>query len=148
MAKGSLKYNTAVLTVTGFLVKVIGFLYRIFIANDIGSEGLGLYQLVTPIYALLVLVLSAGIQVAISRYVAEQTGKHPDSKGMKVVHWAAGIIFFAGIIICSILLLNIDMLALNVAGDIRTRRSLILTFLLVPPLAAGSAYKGYFYGKQ
>lgn len=75
MAKRSLKYNTAILSVTGFIVKVIGFFYRIFIANSIGSEGLGLYQLVTPIYSLLVLVLAAGIQIAVSRFTAEETSK-------------------------------------------------------------------------
>ncbi|NMA64871.1 MAG: polysaccharide biosynthesis protein [Clostridiaceae bacterium] len=148
MAKRSLKYNAAVLSVTGFVVKVIGFFYRIFIANSIGSEGLGLYQLVTPIYSLLILVLSAGVQIAVSRFVAEETSHKTDYKGMKIANLSAGIVLAAGIIVSTILLININTLVFSFTGDERTRRSLIYILLLVPPIAAASAYKGYFYGRE
>ena len=87
MARRSLKYNAAILTVTGFIVKAIGFLYRVFIANSIGTEGLGLYQLMTPIYSLLVLVLSAGISVAVSRFVAEEASKGLKHTGVKITRF-------------------------------------------------------------
>ncbi|NLO99360.1 MAG: polysaccharide biosynthesis protein [Clostridiaceae bacterium] len=148
MARRSLKYNTAILTVTGFIVKAIGFAYRVFIANIIGTEGLGLYQLMTPIYSLLVLVLSAGISVAVSRFVAEESAKGLSREGNKVATISAGLVLGAGIIICGILLLNLDSLVLGTTGDVRTRSSLFWILILVPPIAAASAYKGYFYGKQ
>jgi len=148
MARRSLKYNTAILTVTGFIVKALGFAYRIFIANCIGTEGLGLYQLMTPIYSLLVLVLSAGVSVAVSRFVAEETSKGQRYAGVKITAVSAGIVLAAGIVICGILLFNIDALVLATTGDTRTRSSLFWILVLVPPIAAVSAYKGYFYGKQ
>ncbi|HHY63539.1 MAG TPA: oligosaccharide flippase family protein, partial [Clostridiaceae bacterium] len=148
MARRSLKYNTAILTVTGFIVKALGFAYRIFIANCIGTEGLGLYQLMTPIYSLLVLVLSAGVSVAVSRFVAEETSKGQRYAGVKITAVSAGIVLAAGIVICGILLFNIDALVLATTGDTRTRSSLFWILVLVPPIASVSAYKGYFYGKQ
>ncbi len=148
MARRSLKYNAAVLTVTGFMVKAIGFVYRVFIANSIGSEGLGLYQLVVPIYSLLVLVLSAGVSVAVSRFVAEETSRHLDAKGMKIASLSAGLVMIVGVIVCGLLVLNLDALVLGIAGDARTRNSLFWMIILVPPIAATSAYKGYFYGRQ
>lgn len=147
MARRSLKYNAAMLTVTGFIVKAIGFFYRVFIANSIGTEGLGLYQLVTPIYSLLVLVLSAGISVAVSRFVAEETSKRMDHKGMKIASLSAGVVMIAGIIVCGVLILNLDLL-LGFTGDSRTRNSLFWILILVPPIASASAYKGYFYGRE
>ena len=147
MARHSLKYNAAVLSITGFIVKVIGFFYRIFIANSIGSEGLGLYQLVTPIYALLVLVLSAGISVTVSRFVAEETSEGREYKGVKIVTVAASMALVAGIIVCGILLFNLDLI-LGFTGDARTRSSIYWILLLVPPIASASAFKGYFYGKE
>lgn len=148
MARRSLKYNAAVLTFTGFLVKAIGFVYRIFIANSIGSEGLGLYQLVTPIYSLLVLVLSAGISIAVSRFVAEEMAKRVEGRGMRIASVSAGLVMIAGVVVCSVLLLNLDTMVLGFTGDARTRSSLIWILALVPPIAAASAYKGYFYGRQ
>lgn len=148
MSRSSLKYNAAVLSVTGFLVKLIGFFYRIFIANCIGTEGLGLYQLIVPIYSLLVLVLSAGISVAVSRFVAEEMSSGRIKPGMKTASIAAGMVLAAGIIVSSVLVLNVDAMLLAFAKDLRARRSLIWMLVLVPPIAAGAAYKGYFYGKQ
>jgi stage V sporulation protein B len=148
MARRSLKYNAAVLTVTGFLVKAIGFVYRVFIANSIGAEGMGLYQLVTPIYSLLVLVLSAGISIAVSRFVAEESAKNGEGKGMRIVTLSAGLVLIAGVIVCGVLLLNLDTLVLGLAGDVRARKSLIWMLIFVPAIAAGSAYKGYFYGRE
>lgn len=148
MARHSLKYNTAVLTVTGFLVKVIGFVYRVFIANTISSEGLGLYQLVYPIYSLIVLVLSAGVSVAISRFVAEEISQGRLKSSMKLTSIAAGIVLGAGVVVSVALLLNLDTMLLAFTGDARTRQSLVWVLYLVPPIAAASAYKGYFYGKQ
>lgn len=148
MARRSLKYNAAILTVTGFIVKAIGFAYRVFIANSIGTEGLGLYQLMTPIYSLLVLVLSAGVSVAVSRFVAEESAKGLTGRGNKIASISAGLVLGAGIIICGVLLLNLDTLVLSTTGDTRTRNSLFWILIFVPPIAAASAYKGYFYGRQ
>ncbi len=148
MARRSLKYNAAILTATGFIVKAIGFVYRIFIANSIGTEGLGLYQLMTPIYSLLVLVLSAGISISVSRFVAEESAKGLSRNGGKIASLSAGIVLGAGVIISGILLLNLDTLVLGTTGDIRTKDSLFWILILVPPIAAASAYKGYFYGRQ
>ncbi len=148
MARRSLKYNAAVLTITGFLVKAIGFVYRVFIANSIGSEGIGLFQLVTPIYSLLVLVLSAGISIAVSRFVAEESAKRVESKGMRIVTLSAGLVLVSGALVCGFLIFNLDTLVLGLAGDARARQSLLWIIIMVPPIAAGSAYKGYFYGRQ
>lgn len=148
MARRSLKYNAAILTATGFVVKILGFFYRIFIANRIGAEGLGLYQLMTPIYSLLVLVLSAGVSTAVSRFVAEESSKSTNRTAFKIASVAAGLVLGAGIIICGILLLNLDTLVFITTNDARTKDSLFWILILVPPIAAVSAYKGYFYGKQ
>ncbi|HOP71951.1 putative polysaccharide biosynthesis protein [Thermoclostridium caenicola] len=148
MARRSLKYNAAVLSITGFLVKAIGFFYRIFIANCIGAEGLGLYQLIVPIYSLLVLVLSAGISVAVSRFVAEETSSGRIRAGMKIASLAAGVVLVTGVVVSLILILNVDTMLLAFAKDLRARRSLLWMLALVPPIAAASAYKGYFYGKE
>ena len=148
MARGSLKYNAAILTATGFIVKAIGFVYRIFIANYIGAEGLGLYQLMTPIYSLLVLVLSSGVSTAVSRFIAEETTRGVNRKAIKIASIASALVLGAGIVICGILLFNLDSLVFITTSDARTKSSLFWILVLVPPIAAVSAYKGYFYGRQ
>ena len=74
--------GTFILTLTGFATRFMGFFYRIFLSHTFGEEGVGLYQLIFPIYALCFSLTSAGIELALSRCVATRTtqGKHREAK--------------------------------------------------------------------
>ena len=65
--KNNLISGTLLLTLTGILSRIIGFYYKIFLSRTIGAEGLGIYQLIFPVFALIIAVSAAGIQTAISR---------------------------------------------------------------------------------
>ncbi len=74
--------GTFILTLTGFATRFMGFFYRIFLSHTFGEEGVGLYQLVFPIYALCFSLTSAGIELALSRSVAARItqGKHREAR--------------------------------------------------------------------
>ena|GEM_PF-468197 len=65
-------FVTGALTLAGagILCRIIGVGFRIPFANIIGNYGMGLYQMVFPLYALLLILSSAGIPIAISKMVA------------------------------------------------------------------------------
>ena len=56
----------------GFIAKIIGALYRIPLTNLIGGKGLGLYQMVYPVYCLLLTVSATGIPSSIAKLTAER----------------------------------------------------------------------------
>ena len=62
--------GTLLLTLTGLLSRIIGFFYRIFLSHAIGAEGMGIYQLIFPLNMLCYALTTAGIQMAISRFVS------------------------------------------------------------------------------
>lgn len=62
--------GTFILTIAGILSRCIGFFYRIFLTRAIGAEGIGLFQLVTPVMGIVFAICSSGIQTGISRYCA------------------------------------------------------------------------------
>ena len=53
------------------MVKVIGALYKIPLFNLLGTEGIGLYQMVFPVYALLLTFSGGGVSTAMTRLVGE-----------------------------------------------------------------------------
>ena len=59
--------GTIILTLAGMIGKILGFVYRIVLTRCIGSEGLGLYQVVLPIAGIVFSICCAGFQSAISR---------------------------------------------------------------------------------
>ena len=64
-AKGAI-----ILLLSALVCKVIGALYRIPLSNILGAEGIGLYQLIFPVYSLFLIFSSGGIPVALSKLVA------------------------------------------------------------------------------
>ena len=65
-AKHPVLTGTAILTCAGILSRLIGFFYRIFLSRTIGAQGLGIYQMIFPVYAFCLSGVSAGIQSALS----------------------------------------------------------------------------------
>lgn len=64
--------GTFILTTTGIITRLIGFFYRVYLSQTFGEEGVGLYQLIFPVYALCFSLTAAGIETTISRCVARK----------------------------------------------------------------------------
>ena len=62
MARRLLK-GTLLLTITGFITRVLGFFYRIYLADLLGAHYLGIYQLIFPVYAICFTIYGAGIRL-------------------------------------------------------------------------------------
>ena len=68
---GSIVAGTLLLTATGLFSQVVGFLYRIALSRLIGAETMGLYQLVMPVYSVLLSLTAVGLTVAVSTLSAK-----------------------------------------------------------------------------
>ena len=71
------------LSVGAFIAKALGALYRIPLTNLLGGAGLGLYQLVFPVYALLLDFSGAAVPSAISRIIAASSQEQKEQKGSR-----------------------------------------------------------------
>ena len=78
MSKKTFLKGTIILTSAGFLTRILGFVFRIFLSRNIGSEGMGLYQLIMPVVSVCYAIGIAGLEVSVSRYTAfyATKGKH------------------------------------------------------------------------
>lgn len=132
----------------GFVVRMLGFVYRIYMSNAIGAEGMGLFQLITPVYSLIILTLTAGISIGVSRMTAGELARHHNINIRRIAKCALIIVVGAGFIVSLIMYFNIDFIVANIIKDRRTYYSLMLLIPCIPVIAASSALKGYFYGIQ
>ena len=141
--KHTLITGTLLLTATGFITRVLGFFYRIFLSRTIGAEGLGLYNMVHPIYGICFGICAGSIQTAISRFVAAgvRQGKR---------------IFFTGLAISLTSSLGLAWAILAFAGPVahylllEDRCAALLPFMAVsvPFSAVHACINGYYYGIQ
>lgn len=148
MGKKALITGTIVLTLTSFVTKILGFIFRIYMSNIMGAEGVGLYQLIFPIYMLIWAVSSAGISLAVSKKVAEHTarGKHADA----IRTLKSALILSVGI--ASVMSIFIFIMAPWVANSYihepRTELALKYLCVCVPFMATACCIRGYFQGRQ
>lgn len=67
-----------ILAVGGMIAKLLGAVYRIPLTNILGAEGIGNYQLVFPLFALLLALSCNALPVAVSRMVASDRARGLD----------------------------------------------------------------------
>jgi stage V sporulation protein B len=137
-----------ILMAAGLIARIFGFAYRIYLSNLIGAEGMGLFQLVTPVYTAVVLTITAGISIAVSKMVAEQQARnHPVNAG-RITACALVMVLAAGMFVSLLMFLNRFLISDRILGDSRTQTALLLLAPCLPVIVAASALKGYFYGIQ
>jgi stage V sporulation protein B len=137
-----------ILMLAGFVVRILGFVYRIYMSNIIGAEGMGVFQLISPVYSLIILTLTAGISIGVSRMTAGELARHHNINIRRIAKCALLIVVTVGIAVSLVMYLNIDFIVDHIIRDRRTYYSLLLLIPCIPVIAASSALKGYFYGIQ
>ena len=68
--KQSLIAGALIISAGGFLSKLLGAAYRIPLTNILGGEGMGIYQMVYPLYCILLTVSASGIPAGIARLIS------------------------------------------------------------------------------
>lgn len=137
--------GTIILTLTGLISRVIGFFYRIYLSRLFGEEGMGIYQLLSPVLALSFSLTAAGYQTAISKFVAEGAAREqrasyrPMIAGLSIsiplsLLCTAGVYRFSEYIATVLLL------------EPRTASMLRIISFSIPLSAVHSCINGYFYG--
>ena len=144
--KNPLITGTVILTLTGLLSRFIGFFYRIFLSNIFGAEGMGIYQLISPVLALSFALTVSGIQTAISKYVAGETSTHDYKSSFRTL-WAGFLLAMTLSAVCALYIyLYADWIAVTFLLESRTAPLLRIIALSIPLATVHSCINGYFYG--
>lgn len=144
--KGVIIKGAFILTLTGFLSRFIGFFYRVFLSQTFGEEGVGLYQLIFPIYALCYSLTVAGIETALSRAVASKVSLGKEAEAKQLLTVALGVSVFLSVIITILLQANASWAAGHILLDARCAPLLIAMSYSFPFSAIHSCICGYCFG--
>lgn len=138
--------GTVILTLTGLVSRFIGFFYRIFLSNVFGAEGMGLYQLISPVLALSFSLTVSGLQTAISKYVASETSTRDYKNSFRTL-WVGFLLAMALSAVCALgIYVYAEPIAENLLLEARTAPLLRIIALSIPMASVHSCINGYFYG--
>ena len=143
MAQRSVYLKNAVwLAASGIVLRLLGMGYRVYLSQRLGTEGMGLYQLVLAVYTVFVALASSGLNVASTRLAAQSLARGRGMAatlrslcGTAAVFGTAGMVLqFALAGVCARVFLH----------DVRAEMPLRVLAPSLPFLAAAGAVRGCF----
>ena len=146
-SKKLLKKGALILGVSAIISKILGAVYRIPLVRIIGGDGVGIYQLVFPVYALLLEFSGCAFPTAISKLIAEIKGENVEEKSIALFRSALSLCLFLGATATVVMIALARPLAI-LQGD---ERAYIAYLFLAPSIflvSLLSCYRGYFQGKM
>lgn len=136
----------SILALAGILVRIIGLIYRMPLANILGPEGSGYYSTAYDIYNVLILLSSQSMPLAVSKLVSEKIGKEEHNNAHKIFKGALIYGIIIGIAFGLFAYLGADWLASSVYDSASVARPLKV---LAPTLTVAcilGVLRGYFQG--
>ncbi|WP_053956846.1 stage V sporulation protein B [Inediibacterium massiliense] len=146
MRKNSFIYATFVLVIVNFIVRFLGFAYKIFLSRMIGAEGIGIFHLVFPILMILITFTTAGIPVAVSKLTAHYSSLHDEKTCRKILKTALVLGLFISTILCIFLILYAKHISFYFIKNKDTYESLIVLPPAIIFITLSSIFRGYYYG--
>ena len=142
MLKSTLAKGTIILTAAGLLSRVLGFFYRIWLSDKLGSELLGIYQMIFPISGVCYTIYASGIQTAISKLTAERKAS------LSVFFHGLLLSLFLSLLLSFCLYEGAPFLARHFLFEERTITPLRILSFMFPFGAVSACCNGYYYGKS
>lgn len=139
--------GTIQLAAAGVLTRMLGMGNRMILSRLIGAEGLGLFQMILPVYALLAVTASLGLPGAVTKMVADRHARGDLLGELQVRKLALQSVFFAALAGAAILWIVLA-LPLDFVPDSRITGALRLLPAAFFFAALSAILRGYLQGQS
>ncbi|MCD8221559.1 MAG: oligosaccharide flippase family protein [Clostridiales bacterium] len=135
--------GAVLLTGSGFVCRILGFFYRIFLSRRIDAEGLGIFQMIHPIYGICFSLCAGSIQTALSQLIAANV-----RRGKWIFQTGLVISFGMSVTLAALICRNAQFLADHILLNPDCAGYLPFMGISVPFAAFHACVNGYYYGMQ
>lgn len=140
--------NALILTASSLALRFFGIIFKVWLAQKIGSEGIGLYQLVFSVYVLATTFAISGTTTAVTRLVAEELALGSKKGVLKIFKKALLVAVTFAAVSVLVLYFGAEFIANTLLSDLRTLPALKILPLSLPFLALTSCLRGYFIARR
>ena len=134
------------LTALSAVSQVLGFFYRVVLSRLVGAEVMGLYQLVMPVYSVIMSLTAVGVTSACSNLTSQHLALGNRKAANQTVATCLRLFFLALLPIGTAVILGSDAISVYLLGDARTQLGLILLIPCVALTGVENLHKHFFYG--
>lgn len=136
--------NAFMLTGVSLLMRIVSVGFNVYVSNRIGSEGMGLFSLITGVYGFALTLATSGINLALTRLISECMSRDDRQRAKRIMKYAAVYCLFFGGLAASLLWTLSEPIGRYLLDDMRTVLSLRIFAVSLPMMSLSSALNGYF----
>lgn len=142
----NLVYSTLILFLSNFIVRVIGFLYKIFLSNNLSEVHLGIYHLVFNFLMICIALTTTGIPTALSCLVARKKAFNDKHSTNALFISTIYISFF----IAALISIFVGFKSSYLSSKLLYSNKLSIFMLAICPsiiaITLSNVVRGYYYG--
>ena len=147
--KGRLLKDSFIIGATGLSLNLVGLWFNIYLSGTLGTEGIGLFQLIASAYMLATTFATSGINLSVTRVVAEalslpETRETATRRFRKCLAVSAALGGFA----CLLLFVFSGVIARSVLCRPETEMCFRILAFGLPFMSAGSCLNGFFVAER
>lgn len=148
MKRHSFIFGAFILAIGGILAKIVGAFYKIPLTNMLGTNGMGLYYLVFPMYSLILVLVSGGVSVGVSKLVAEERGRNTCRKNeLKILY--AGLLYVSVLgLVFGVLMCLLSKIMSNGQGNVNAWLGYVAIAPGIVFSSIISVFRAYFQGLE
>ncbi len=137
--------SVAIITIFSVITRALGFFFRIYMSRILGSEMLGVYQVAFSIFGVLLMLVSSGIPLVVSKLTAKYSTKKDMDSERRMMSGALIVSLIFSVTIC-LITLAISPLLNKILTDSRSVNILLVLLPAVVFSAVYSVFRGNLWG--
>ena len=146
--KQNYMFGAAILTAGVIIMKILGAVYKIPVANIIGDDGYSMFIATYNVYNVFLTLATAGLPIALSRLIAEANAEGREMQARATFEVARKTFFVIGIFCTLIMLIFPNFIAGGILHNPDASASIRAMSFSVLIVCLVSAYRGYCQGYE
>ncbi len=136
--------NGLTMTATSFFLRWTNVIFNSYIANKLGTEGMGIYSLVQTLFGFAVTFACSGINLGTTRLVSEALARGRVKEAKQAIKKCIFYSLWFSVTAFLFLYFCADILGRAILGDPRTITSIKILSFSLPFISLSSVFSGYF----
>ncbi len=137
-------FNGIIITASSFIMQSIGFYFTIYISNKIGSQTLGIFNIILSIYMFFITLASSGINIATTRLIIDEKSKNCTCSTTLAMKKCIYYSLFFGLLSCLLLFVLSPYISKFFLHNAISYKILYIVAISLPFISVSSAINGYF----
>lgn len=137
-------FNGIVITISSLVMQSVGSYFMIYISNKIGSETLGIFNIIMSIYMFFITLATSGINIATTQIVIKEKNNNYNCSTILAMKKCIFYSLFFGILSCILLFIFSPYISNTFLHNKISYKILYVVAVSLPFISVSSSINGYF----